>query len=804
MKIKMKQLYILLVMLSIATFVQKGYSQSTPPPDGVIFQAVATDAEGNPASNRVIDVKSSIIQSSATGTVVYSESFQVTASSNGVFTIVIGKGTRISGPNTISSLDWTAGPYFLNLKAAVEPSVPVAGWSAANEYVDMGTSQFWSVPFALYAANVTGLNLKVNYTDTASMLANYKSSIAALNSSTAALVSDSIYQANQINGRLRYTDTSSMLNNYARSSNLATVATSGSYNDLLNKPTIPAAYNLNAASASTLGGIKVGTNLSIDQNGVLSAASTPQVQTDWNATSGLGQVLNKPTLSSVATSGSYNDLLNTPTIPAAYNLTAASASTLGGIKVGNNLTIDGNGVLSASSSGVPYSGATGPVNLGAYDLTVNSLTFGKGAGSNNGVNTAVGYAALAANTTGAYNSAFGFQALFSNTTGNYNHALGFQVLAANTTGNSNHAFGQATLMNNVTGSDNIAMGTSALYRNTSGGSNIALGTQALGNSLTGSNNVAMGTQTLFSNSTGYNNTGIGYQSLYINTTGSNNSAIGNNSLSTNTTGSNNTAIGNSADVATNNLSNATAIGNGAIVAASNSIQLGNTSVTNVKTSGTLTAGAVTYPNVQGTSGQVLSTTGSGTLIWSNPITLTTNGTSGAATLSGNTLNIPTPSTGGSTHAVGDHYGDGIVFYTWDNGAHGLIAKSPELITDATGAAWGGNFTTVANCDGLLAGKANTIILASTLGATSAAYQCLNYKSANFGDWYLPSSAELHKLIEYNMTLTSKIIGDGNYISSTDPGGSFFTTIYTDDGAYNSVANNKNLTSRGAVVPIRSF
>jgi hypothetical protein len=74
-----------------------------------------------------------------------------------------------------------------------------------------------------------------------------------------------------------------------------------------------------------------------------------------------------------------------------------------------------------------------------------------------------------------------------------------------------------------------------------------------------------------------------------------------------------------ANVASNNLSNATAIGFGANVAASNTIQLGNTSVTNLITSGKVTAGAITYPNVDGTNGQVLSTTGSGTLFWITPL-----------------------------------------------------------------------------------------------------------------------------------------------------------------------------------------
>ena len=62
---------------------------------------------------------------------------------------------------------------------------------------------------------------------------------------------------------------------------LSTVATSGSFNDLTDKPTIP----------------------------------EPQVNSDWNASSGISQILNKPTLSIVATSGSYNDLTDKPTIP---------------------------------------------------------------------------------------------------------------------------------------------------------------------------------------------------------------------------------------------------------------------------------------------------------------------------------------------------------------------------------------------------------------------------------------------------------------------------------------------------------
>jgi len=42
-----------------------------------------------------------------------------------------------------------------------------------------------------------------------------------------------------------------------------------------------------------------------------------QVNSDWTATSGVAQILNRPTLATVATSGSYVDLSNKPTIPSA-------------------------------------------------------------------------------------------------------------------------------------------------------------------------------------------------------------------------------------------------------------------------------------------------------------------------------------------------------------------------------------------------------------------------------------------------------------------------------------------------------
>jgi hypothetical protein len=171
---KFIQTALLLVVLctTATTYAQIGQS-----PEGIQFQALATDANGHPAAGRVIYVKDAIVAKTATGTIVYSETFKVTASSAGIFTIVLGKGTYASGVTSIANIDWANGPFFLNLKIAVEPTVPTASWNVNNEYVDLGTSQFWSVPYALYAGNVKGADAKLNISDTAAMLKPYFTSI---------------------------------------------------------------------------------------------------------------------------------------------------------------------------------------------------------------------------------------------------------------------------------------------------------------------------------------------------------------------------------------------------------------------------------------------------------------------------------------------------------------------------------------------------------------------------------------------------------------------------------------------------
>ncbi len=144
-----KRIRLLLLLIGICTsFISIA---QTIVPDGILFQAVARDANGNAAVARTVYAKVSIIKGSTTGASVYAESFQVTSTEEGIFTIIIGKGTRTSGAANLLGVDWSSGIFYMNLQLAVAPTLPDPNWTPTNEYVDLGTSQFWNVPFAFVA-----------------------------------------------------------------------------------------------------------------------------------------------------------------------------------------------------------------------------------------------------------------------------------------------------------------------------------------------------------------------------------------------------------------------------------------------------------------------------------------------------------------------------------------------------------------------------------------------------------------------------------------------------------------------------
>ena len=246
------------------------------------------------------------------------------------------------------------------------------------------------------------------------------------------------------------------------------------------------------------------------------------------------------------------------------------------------------------SAYVPYTGATTSVNLGAFNLIVNSISVGKGSG------------------TGLYNTAVGFQALSSNTTANGNTAVGNDALKTNTTGIYNSALGMESLYNNTTGQYNCAFGYRSMLANTGGRYNSAYGIQSLQNNTIGQYNTAIGLASLIFNISGLSNTAAGYQCLVNTTTGGENAGYGASALSNNTTGIRNVGLGVYCQLLNVTDSNSIVIGYAAIGAGSNTVTIGNTLITTTRLRGAVQGGS--FVKDTGTASQYLMADGSVTTV----------------------------------------------------------------------------------------------------------------------------------------------------------------------------------------------
>lgn len=151
---------------------------------------------------------------------------------------------------------------------------------------------------------------------------------------------------------------------------LATVASSGNYTDLSNKPAIPNSYSLPPATSAVLGGVKAGAGISVSADGTLSIPASSVMSVAGRGGAVVLSVSDISGLAPVATSGSYTDLSNKPTNPGTYVLPPATTGVLGGVKAGAGTAIAADGTLSVSASSVTaVAGRTGAVVLSAADIS---------------------------------------------------------------------------------------------------------------------------------------------------------------------------------------------------------------------------------------------------------------------------------------------------------------------------------------------------------------------------------------------------------------------------------------------------
>jgi uncharacterized protein (TIGR02145 family) len=639
-------------------------------PQQISYQSVIRDGSNKVIGASTVGIKISLLQGTATGPAVYVETHRKTTNANGLVSLEIGTGTVLSG--SFAGINWANGPYLI--KTETDPT-------GGTNYGIAGVAPLNSVPYALYAANGTP-GPKGDKGDTGATGPTGAAGPAGATGPQGAtgLLTNGSAAGNTPfwNGSAWVTNTSNIFNNggdigigtavpteklditgKVKASGTVTAGTvtypntHGSANQVLTTTgsgtltwTTPSggvpytgatqsvnlgAYDLkvngltvgrgngNEASNTAIGNVALNSNTTGSGNTATGNRALINTTTGSNNTATGSEALSANTTGSDNTSFGRSALLlsttgssNTATGQSALrdNTTGGSNTATGARALESNTTGSKNTAIGESSM---LKNTTGSFNTATGHLSLSSNTTGE-------FNTAYGSYSMEKNTTGSENIAFGGEAFRNNTTGSFNVAVGTGTLGSNTTGGENTAIGRRAMNDNLTGTFNTAIGQAALYANKTGSNNTAMGRTSLVYNTEGESNTAIGATSITNNTTGSNNTGIGYNVLGANTTGGSNTAIGYNAGNTLTTGSNNTFLGNNANTGANNLSNATAIGNGATVTANNTIQLGNASVTNVKTSGTVTAGAVTYPRTDGTNGQVLTTDGTGTASWGTPAT----------------------------------------------------------------------------------------------------------------------------------------------------------------------------------------
>ena len=220
------------LLIAAATFAQA--------PQGFSYQAVVRDAQNAIVANQTVEVNVTILQGAAfeSAKAVFSEKHSAKTNANGLFTITIGSVNT----SDFAKIDWGKGSCFLKTESAYGES----------------TTQLMSVPYALYAANAgtvdkatieqfvsnidfTTYNL-VNKTSLANYATTESVNTALANYTTATHLNDTL----AVYAKIEDLPEGVNLTGYAKTEDLAAVATSGSYNDLTNKPTNVSAFTNDA------------------------------------------------------------------------------------------------------------------------------------------------------------------------------------------------------------------------------------------------------------------------------------------------------------------------------------------------------------------------------------------------------------------------------------------------------------------------------------------------------------------------------------------------------------------------------
>ena len=104
------------------------------------YQAVVRNSSGVVVGNQRVSMRFSLRNGGVAGGIVYQEVDTGTTNQFGLIVVVIGGGNVIHG--NMDTIDWSFGDYYLQIETDI---------TGGTNYLNMGTTQLLSVPFALYA-----------------------------------------------------------------------------------------------------------------------------------------------------------------------------------------------------------------------------------------------------------------------------------------------------------------------------------------------------------------------------------------------------------------------------------------------------------------------------------------------------------------------------------------------------------------------------------------------------------------------------------------------------------------------------
>jgi len=121
-------------------------------PPGFSFQSVLKDNHGGLGRGVNAYVKCQVMKGDPNGKVIYEEVHTIKTNNDGVYTIIIGQGTKVSGDaQSLYGVDWGKGSFYFNIKVVTPTSMAKQWYDPSLDYTNIGTTQLWSVPYALYA-----------------------------------------------------------------------------------------------------------------------------------------------------------------------------------------------------------------------------------------------------------------------------------------------------------------------------------------------------------------------------------------------------------------------------------------------------------------------------------------------------------------------------------------------------------------------------------------------------------------------------------------------------------------------------